>query len=676
MAMTDAAELVTPSIAPLAGQLTKRQVLVIYGALMLGLFLAGIDSTVVSTALPTIVGDLHSASHITWVVTAYLLTSTVTTPLWGKLGDLYGRKSFFQAAIVIFLLGSVLAGLSTSMVELIGFRAIQGIGGGGLIVGASAIVGDIVSPRDRGRYAGAFGATFAVSTVIGPMLGGLFTQYLSWRWVFYINIPIGILALIVTASVLPKITPSGAARVDYLGAFLLMAGATCLVLFTSLGGSSFAWGSGPELAFGLGGLALVALFVLVEHRASDPVIPPRLFKNRVFSATSSIGFVVGFAMFGAMTFIPLYFQLVRGVTPTMSGFWLLPMMLGMLAASVTSGFVVSRRGRYRIFPIVGTFMTALGLVLLSRITETTTGGIVALYELCFGVGIGMVMQILVLAVQNAVSYRDLGTATASNNFFRSIGNSFGVAAFGAIYAIVLPRKVASHGHLSFSAARLNQLTPAILEKLDAPLRALIRLSITETLQVIFLTAVPIALVAFGLSFLLPEVELRQVVRAKSETFDLGGAAEEFSSLEEAELALERVVAAEDRTAVYSALARDAGTRLDAQSAWLLFRVDGLGPLSETGLADALGVSKDRIERGLGSLEREGLVAAPDGRLELTEYGREVRDRLVEARADSLSEIASVWEPSTNPELAAAIRKLAAAVLTDDPALIERQTSEP
>jgi EmrB/QacA subfamily drug resistance transporter len=368
-----------PAALPAAGPaapvlaLTRRRVLVVIGALMLGMFLAALDQTVVATALPTIVGDLHGASHLTWVVTAYLLSSTVSTPLWGKLGDQYGRKVFFQAAIVIFLVGSILSGLSGSMLELIVFRALQGLGGGGLMVGAQTIVGDVVSPRERGRYMGLFMAMYGVTTVIGPLIGGLFVEYVGWRWIFYINVPLGALALVVTALALPGALSRVHRVIDYLGTVLLSLSATALVLFTSLGGTSYPWGSPFMVGLAAAGVVLGGLFLLAERHAAEPVIPLRLFRNRVFTATSAIGFVVGFAMYGAMTFLPLFLQVVKGVSPTASGVRLFPMMLGLLLASIGSGQAVSRWGRYKVFPVAGTALMSVGLFLMSTCSSSAWG---------------------------------------------------------------------------------------------------------------------------------------------------------------------------------------------------------------------------------------------------------------------------------------------------------------
>ena len=431
---------VTPS--PVAEGISKRRLWLILGALLLGMLLAALDSTIVSTALPTIVGDLHGASHLAWVVTAYLLASTVSTPLWGKLGDQFGRKTFFQASIVIFIIGSALSGFSQSMTELIVFRALQGLGGGGLVVGAQAVIGDLVSPRERGRYVGMFAATFGAATVIGPLIGGLCVSLLSWRWVFYINLPLGFLTMIVTAVALPRHLHRVRHTIDYLGALLLAGAATAWMLFASLGGISWAWRSTPSVATAVLGVVLVVAFFFVERRAAEPVLPLRLFRIRVVVVTNSIGFVMGFAMFGAMTFLPLFMQNVKGVSPTASGIRLLPLMLGMMGASIVAGQLISRRGRYKIFPIVGSATAMVGAALLSLIDASTNGWTLAFYMLVFGVGLGLGNQVLTVAVQNAVSYEDLGVATSSSAFTRQMGASFGTAIFGAIYAVVFTHTLA------------------------------------------------------------------------------------------------------------------------------------------------------------------------------------------------------------------------------------------
>jgi EmrB/QacA subfamily drug resistance transporter len=486
-----------------------RALATVFGALMLGMFLAALDQTIVSTALPTIVGDLGGLDHISWVVTSYLLASTASTPLYGKLGDMYGRKPVFLAAIVIFLAGSMLAGLSRSMGELVGFRALQGIGAGGLMVGAQAIIADIVAPRDRGRYMGLIGSVFAVASIAGPLLGGFLVEAISWRWVFYVNMPVGVVAVLVVAFKLKLPVRPQRHVIDYLGAALLTAGVCSLILVTTWGGNEYAWGSSVVIGLAAAGVALLVAFVFQERRAAEPIIPLGLFRSSVFRVASGLGFVIGLAMFGAIIFIPLFLQLVYGVSPTSSGLRMLPLMAGLLTASILSGRVISRIGRYRVFPIAGCAVTTLGMFLLSRLEADTAPWMASLYMLVVGVGIGLVMQVLVLVVQNDAPARDVGVATSTATFFRSLGGSLGVALFGAIFASrlasglqSLPSDVTARlgGGVSVSPAEVHALTPAV--------RHDFLLAFVDALQPVFLVGAGLTAVAFLLSWLLREVPLR------------------------------------------------------------------------------------------------------------------------------------------------------------------------
>jgi EmrB/QacA subfamily drug resistance transporter len=484
----------------------QPRVRLIFVALLLVLLLAALDQTIVSTALPTIVGDLGGLAHLSWVVTAYLLAATITGPLYGKLGDLYGRKKVLQTAIVIFLVGSVLCGLSQSMAQLIAFRTLQGLGAGGLMVVTLAVVGDIIPPRERGRYQGYFGGVFGVATVIGPLLGGFFVDNLSWRWIFYVNVPVGAIALTVIATAFHTREVHTRHAMDYLGAVLLAAALAAIVLFTSLGGTTWAWSSPRIVALMVASAILVPLFVLVEARAEEPILPLALFRNHTFSLTSAIGFIVGFALFGAVTYLPLYLQVTKGSSPTVSGLQLTPLMAGVLVTSITSGQVISRLGRYRMFPVAGTALMAVAMFLLSRLEAETSTWVAAIYALILGLGLGMVMQVLVLAVQNAVDRSVMGVATSGSTLFRQIGGSIGVALFGTVFASRVRVELAER--LPEGTRIPKTINPAGIKALPPAAHHAFADAFAVALHPVFLMAAAVSLVAFALTWFLREVPLR------------------------------------------------------------------------------------------------------------------------------------------------------------------------
>ncbi|MGZ4392911.1 MAG: MDR family MFS transporter [Gaiellaceae bacterium] len=505
-------------------RLTGAALRTVFIALMLGMFLAALDQTIVSTALPTIVGDLGGLNHLSWVVTSYLLAATVSTPVYGKLGDMYGRKPVFLAAILIFLAGSMLAGLSQSMAQLIGFRALQGIGAGGLMVGAQAIIGDIVPPRERGRYMGLIGSVFAIASVAGPLLGGFLVDNLSWRWVFYVNLPVGALAVVIVSTRLHLHTPHTRHRIDFLGTALLSGGVASLIILATWGGSEYAWGSNEIVGLGIVGVALLTVFVWWERRAVEPILPLHLFRSPVFSVANAMGFTIGMAMFGAIIFIPLFLQIVYGVSPTSSGLRTIPLMAGLLVSMILSGRTISRIGRYKAFPIAGTAVLVVGMYLLSRLEVGTAPWIASAYMVVVGIGLGLVMQVLVIVVQNDVRPEEIGVATSTATFFRSVGGAFGVAIFGAIFASRLSHRLAGFPHSI--TARLGSgvhLNPAQVKLLPPKVHADFLSAFAHSLNGVFLFGVALALVPFALSWLLKEVPLRTTVAQAAEDAPLGPA---------------------------------------------------------------------------------------------------------------------------------------------------------
>lgn len=503
-------------------ELGHRQILTVLAGLMLGMFVAALSQTVVATALPTIVGELGGQEQLSWVVSAALLAATASTPLWGKLSDLYGRKIMFQSAIGVFLVASLACGFAQTMGQLVGFRAAQGIGMGGLMALSQAIIGDVVSPRERGRYQGYMGAVFGISTVLGPLLGGVLVEQLSWRWTFWVGIPVGLLALAVTQRVLKLPFPRRSHAIDWLGALFIVASVSSLLLVLSLGGIEFAWNSG--WTYGLLGAAVVLLAGAIwqERRHPEPIMAPRLFANRTFSLTSVAGFAVGVAMFGAIIFLPQYLQIVKGESPTASGLLMLPLMAGLMLTSIGSGKIITRTGRYKIFPVVGLLVTAIGLALLSWLTVDTPLVQVGLFMLVLGLGIGMVMQVLVLATQNAVEHRDLGAATAGSTFFRSLGGALGVAVFGALFnnrlQETVPARLAEAG---VPADRLGTGMPSLgspeqLARLPETIHTAVITGFADALQPTFLAAIPFALLGFLVVLFLPEIPLRGRMKTEPE----------------------------------------------------------------------------------------------------------------------------------------------------------------
>ncbi|ARZ69669.1 MFS transporter [Streptomyces albireticuli] len=654
-------------------ELSRRRINLVFVTIVLGMLLAALDQTIVSTALPTIVADLGGGGHMAWVVTAYLLAETVSTVLVGKFGDLFGRKVIFQLSAVVFVGGSVFAGAANSMLMLIAARALQGIGGGGLMVTAMALIADVIPLRERGKYQGALGAVFGVTTVVGPTLGGVFTDHATWRWCFYVNVPVAIVMVVMAARTIPVVRSAVRPVIDYAGIALVALGASGLVLGLEWGGNEYAWGSPVIIGLFAGSIVLLAAFVRVELRAEEPMLPMHLFANPVFTICSVLSFIVGFAMLGALTYLPTYLQYVDGVSATMSGVRALPMVAGLLGASMLSGVAVSRTGRYRVFPIAGMAVMALGLFLMSTMGASTGPWLESLYMFVLGAGIGLAMQVLTIAVQNTVPYHELGTATSGVTFFRTLGSAFGTAIFGTLYVKQL------RPNLEEALARSPGVPPAAVQspqdlaRLTPEQARPVIDAYAETINYVFLWVVPVALAGFVAAWFLKQVPLRDSARAGAQ--DMG---EAFSAPDsaEAQRQLERAVASVMRKAEGPPVSRQvlaaSGSSLGPAEAWTLgqihwrLRVRGEALLSSVAAAHRM--PPEALEPAFTRTAAAGLARLDGDHLTLTPAGEAELDRLGTAWRAWLAGHLNDWDvtdPQDRALLDRALDTMAARLLEED-----------